>query len=137
MNKNILKLAALIGIVTASGISAKDFFITNNTPFPAQVTVKWSGCSTDNFGVNPGQRVKFDNGLACLMTEISASIQQSGTVNIGGVMYQAQYTGTNMAGMANIAQARPYKSSGQSAYTEFHLMGPGVNGTYHIGRFVQ
>ena len=134
---NILKLAALVGIITASGISAKMFYVTNNTPFPAQVTMTWPACSTDHFSVNPGQRVEV-NGKACLLTSINADIHQSGTVNIGGIIYQAQYTGTVMTNMATVAKARPYTSSGgQSVYTEFHIMGPGVNGTYHIGRFVE
>lgn len=136
MKTNILKLAALVGIITASGISAKDFFLTNNTPFPAQTTWKWAGCSTDNVGVNPGQRIKVD-GAACLLTEISASVQQSGSATLSGVTYQAQYTGTVMNKVNNIVTARPYSSSGQSHYTEFHLMGPGINGAYHVGRFVQ
>lgn len=136
MNKNILKLAALVGIVTASGISAKMFYLTNNTPFPAQTTWKWAACSTDNVGVNPGQRIAV-NGKGCLLTEISASVQQSGAATMGGITYQAQYTGTVMNNVNKIVNANPYRSSGQSTYTEFHLMGPGVNGAYHVGRFVQ
>ena len=132
MNNNILRAAAILGIVTASAISAKDFFVTNNTPFRAQVTVTWTACPSNYFSINPGERSKLD-GKDCLLTALRADVHQSATVTIGGIAYQAQQTGTATTSAAKIVTATPYTSSGQSDTTEFYLVGPGVNGTYHIG----
>lgn len=129
---NILTLAALAGIITANMISAKDFFLTNETPFRAQATATWTACPANLFSINPGERVKID-GKDCLMTALRADIHQSATVTIAGVAYQAQAAGATIASAAKIVTATPYTSSGQTDNTEFHIVGPGVNGAYHIG----
>lgn len=132
MNNNILRVAAILGIVTTSAISAKDFFVTNNTPFRAEITATWTTCPANLFSVKPGERFKID-GKDCLLTALRADIHQSATMTVGGVEYQAQQTGATVANRAKIVTATPYTSSGQSETTEFYLVGPGVNGAYHIG----
>lgn len=129
---NIFMMAALVSIISAKTISAKDLFLTNETPFLGQATATWTACPANLFSINPGERVKID-GKDCLLTSLRADIHQSATITIGGIAYQVQQTGTATASATKIITATPYTSAGQSENTEFHLVGPGVNGAYHIG----
>lgn len=123
MNQNILKLAAFAGIITASGLRAKDFFLTNSTPFLAKATASWTACPANLFSINPGERFKID-AKDCLLTALRADVHQSGPI--------AQQPGEITATTPKIISATPYTSDGQSDITEFQLTGPDTNGSYTI-----
>lgn len=123
---NLLTLAALASIISASAISAKDFFLINSTPFLAKATATWTACPANLFSINPGERFKIE-GKDCLLTALRADVHQAGPIN------QSQQPGTTSANTPKIVTATPYTSDGQSDITEFQLTGPDTNGAYTIG----
>lgn len=136
MNKHILRLAGLLGVLAFNGAFAWTAYITNKTPFQASVTVKWMACSQDFLTLNPGERRGVD-AKGCLMTEISADVMQTASAKIGGVLYKAEYTGGKDIASVGIVHASPYTSSGQRAYSEFSIIGPNADGSYQVVRTVQ
>lgn len=131
MGKNLLKLAAVLTVFVVNAAFGWTLYVTNNTPFIANVTAEWMGCRSDYRAISPGERIAID-ASECLLTKLSATVNQTATISIGGTLFTATL---GKAPDIRVVTASPYISSGQRAYNEFEIIG--AVGSFRVGRFVQ